>query len=302
MRARVVLTVVIAALAAAPTALAAFPGKNGTIAFIKSKHGNPDIWVMGPKGGKETDISRSPKAFESAPVFSPNGRTIAFLWSNRSGSRNGIGIVNSNGKGLRHLTNIANSQEFYERPGFTPDGQTIVFTCGHNDASGEPVFAICSMPASGGAQKQLFGGAGLPRNAITSPVGPQVVFLVIDPNGQGEDILDVSALDGSNAVPIGGVTPMSDWSPDGRSFVYEDHLAVTTRAADGSGTPTHIADRPMRDDDPSFSPDGRLVIWENEATHDLWIANSTGGGLKNMTHQPGFEKQPTWGRAVKGKH
>ena len=288
---------VIAALATAPNALAAFPGKNGTIAFIRGKHGPPDIWVMGPTGGRERDITRTPRVLESNPVFSPNGRTIAFLWSNRSGLRNGIGIINSNGKGMRHLTNTANSQEFYERPGFTPDGKSVVFTCGHNDSNGEPVFAICSMPVRGGPQKQLFDGPGLPRNAVTSPVGPQVVFLTIDPSGQGEDILEMSNLDGSNAVPIGGVTPMSDWSPDGKRLVYEDHFAVTVRAADGSGSPTQIADRPRRDDDPSFSPDGRLVIWENEATHDLWIANSTGGGLRNLTHQPGFEKQPSWGRA-----
>jgi Tol biopolymer transport system component len=293
-RARIVLTAAIAALAAAPNALAAFPGKNGLIAYTQIKHFSPDIWVVGPKGGKGRDITRTRRVREVSPSFSPNGRTIAFYWTNQSGIKQGIGTVGSNGKGLRHLTTGNGTSDFYGAPSWSADGKSILYTRGHNDANGEPVFEIWSIPAGGGAQRRLIGD-GQPRLSVTSPIGPQLAYLTVDPLGQGEDVLQTSDYNGANAVRVGGQAPVSDWSPDGKRFVYIAHLAVTTRAADGSGSPLQIAKGPRRDEDPSYSPDGRFVIWSNEATHDLWIANAGGGGAHVFTHQPGFAKEPSWG-------
>lgn len=296
MRARIVLTVLIAALAVVSAAHAAFPGGNGLIAFQQIAHFSPDIWVVGPKGGTGKDVTRTRGFAELSPSFAPGGRTIAFLWTNRSGTRIGIGIVNSNGKGLRHLTSGNGASDFYTAPSWSSDGKSILYTRGHNDASGEPVFEIWSIPAGGGTQQRLI-TAGSPRLSITSPIGPQLAYLIIDPLGQGEDVLQTSDFNGSNVVRVGGQAPVSDWSPDGKRFVYIAHLAVTTRAADGSGTPTQIGKGPRRDRDPAYSPDGRYVIWSNAGTHDLWIANAGGGGAHVFTHQPGFAKAPSWGPA-----
>jgi len=296
-RALLVLTAVIAAaLAAATPASGAFPGKNGLIAFVQVKHFSPDIWVVGPKGGKGKDLTRTRRFTELSPSFSPDGRMIAFLWFSRSGIQQGIGIVGANGKGLRHLTTGNATSDFYEHPSWSADGKRILYTRGHNDSSGEPVWEIWSIPAHGGAQQRLLSD-GSPRLSVTSPIGSQLAYLVVDPLGQGEDVLETSDFSGANVVKVGGQAPVSDWSPDGKRFVYIAHLAVTSRAADGGGAPTLVARGPMRDEDPSYSPDGRFVIWSNEATHDLWIANAGGGGAHIFTHQPGFAKEPSWGPA-----
>ena len=51
-----------ASLAAAPAALAAFPGRNGLIAFQKSKGGlYKDLYVMQPNGKHQRDITNTPK-------------------------------------------------------------------------------------------------------------------------------------------------------------------------------------------------------------------------------------------------
>lgn len=297
MRARIVLTAAIAALAVAPGAHAAFPGKNGLIAYSQIKKGSEDIWVVGPKGGKGRDITPTRAFRETAPSFAPNGRTIAFYWTNRSGSQQGIGIVGSNGRGLRRLTSGNGMSDFYGFPSWSFDGTRLIYTRGHNDASGEPVFEISSMPANGGAQQRLIGD-GQPRLSITSPLGPQLAYLIVDPLGQGEDVLQTSDFNGANVVRVGGQAPVDDWSPDGHRFVYIAHLAVFTRAADGSGTPTQIGKGPRRDRDPAYSPDGRFVIWSNNGTHDLWIANASGGHAHVFTHQPGFAKDPSWGPAA----
>ncbi|HEY7633414.1 MAG TPA: hypothetical protein VH817_22120 [Thermoleophilaceae bacterium] len=295
MRARIVLTVLAATLVAPPLAEAAFPGKNGLIAYVQSKHFSQDLWVVGPKGGKGKDITRTRKFAETAPSFGRDGRTIAFNWSNRAYTKQGLGIVGSNGKGLRHLTAGSPTSDFYGPPSWSSDGKSLVYTRGHFDASGEPSFEIWSIPARGGTQQRLL-AADQPRLSITSPIGPRLAYLIVDPLGAGEDVLETSDPGGSNVVRVGGPVPMSDWSPDGQRFVFMSHLAVATRAADGSGTETRIADGPLRDSDPSYSPDGRFVIWSNEATHDLWIAKANGGGAHVFTHQPGYAKDPSWGR------
>jgi Tol biopolymer transport system component len=279
---------------APPLAEAAFPGKNGLIAYVQIKHSSQDIWVVGPRGGKGKDITRTRKFAEQAPSFARDGRTIAFNWSNRAYTKQGVGIVGSNGKGLRHLTVGSPTSDFYGTPSWSSDGKSLVYTRGHFDASGEPLFEIWSIPAHGGTQQRLL-SADEPRLSVTSPIGQRLAYLIVDPLGQGEDVFETSDFGGGNVVRVGGTVPASDWSPDGQRFVYGAHLAVETRAADGSGTPTQIADAPRRDSDPAYSPDGRFVIWSNEGTHDLWIAKASGGGAHVFTHQPGFAKNPSWG-------
>lgn len=301
MRARIVLTALVAALAAAPAAHAAFPGKNGLIAFQKSKNGRSDIWVIGAKGGKERDLTKTPAIFETAPSFSPNGRTIAFYWlsseSTRAGQKNGIGIVNSDGTRLRTLTSGNMASDFYERPAWTADGKNIVYTRSHNDANGEPVNATWTVSAHGGAQRQITPDHTL--DAITSPIGRQLVYLEFNP--AGDDFLKLTDASGANPVTIGGPPNMTDFSPDGQRLVYDHESKILVRSISPGATPTQVADEGANDLDPAFSPDGRFLVWSNEGTHDLWVANSNGGGARNLTHQPGFEKDPSWGRAAKSK-
>jgi Tol biopolymer transport system component len=82
--------------------------------------------------------------------------------------------------------------------------------------------------------------------------------------------------------------------------VYESNHGIYTSAIDGSSE-VKLADLPTVDEEPSYSPDGRWVVWTNENTHDLWLVAAGGGRPKNLTHQAGFEHGSTWGRPVKKK-
>jgi Tol biopolymer transport system component len=289
----------LAALAAAPAANAAFPGKNGLIAFQKVKKTSSEIYVMGPKGGKERDVTNTPRVVETAPAFSPNGRTIAFVWAafGTSGHQNGgIGVVNSNGKGLKHLTisNIDTDPVF--GPTWSADGKSILYEREQPVVGSLAPVTIWSISPTGGAPHQVTAGSDL--FVLASPLGKQLAFVHAEPNGDpnADRQLEVTNLSGGNPTVLGAGVPISDWSPDGKRLVYSGPgNAIWTLPVSG-GAPTKIADEPTQDQDPAFSPDGRFVIWTNEATHDIWIAKSDGSGARNLTHQPGFEKDPTWGR------
>ena len=293
MRARIVLTALIAVLAAASNALAAFPGKNGTIAFRKVTAGFEDIWIISPSGGKERDVTRTRRIRETEPSFAPNGRAIAFVWSDGSGRHGGIGVVDSDGTRLRHLTSGVNPDDFYDFPHWTADGRSIAYLRSHNDANGEPVDATWSIPANGGPQGQIT--PDYTHAAVTSPIGSQLAYLEFNP--LGNDFLKLTDENGANPVTVGGPPMVTDFSPDGQRFVYAHESKIFTKPVNGEGSPTLVANEGANDLDPVFSPDGRFVLWSNEATHDLWIARSNGRGARNFTHQAGFEKTPSWGRA-----
>src|ERR1700694_575172 len=69
----------VAWLAAAAPAGAAFPGRNGLIAFWGGDlQSNPQIYVMNPDGTGITDLSRSPGTFDALPRWSADGSKIVF--------------------------------------------------------------------------------------------------------------------------------------------------------------------------------------------------------------------------------
>jgi CHRD domain/WD40-like Beta Propeller Repeat len=72
-------------LASGRSAEAAFPGKNGEIAFVSTRDGNSDIYVMNPDGTGQTSLIPGPDSNEQFPAFSPDGEQLAFS-SDRDGN------------------------------------------------------------------------------------------------------------------------------------------------------------------------------------------------------------------------
>jgi Tol biopolymer transport system component len=287
-------TALAATLALAPAALAAFPGKNGLIAFDKSKGAVPDIWVLDPKTGKQKDLTRTPQVYETQAAFSPDGRTIAFAWVDYRRKTNGVGVIGSDGKGMRHVTS-GDEDSFMYQPSFTSDGRTILFTKRSDPNSGYSIFGVSP---KGGAQRQITFGGSPEGEADLFPVGsPDGRFAFLHDSLAAPPFNQVAPLGGGAAVPAGS-HPVSDWSPDAKRFVYETNHGISSSATDGSGE-VQLADLAKKDLDPSYSPDGKWVVWTNEASHDLWIVPAAGGSPRNLTHQAGYEHGPSWGRAVK---
>jgi TolB protein len=298
-RARIVLTAAVAVAVLAPVAHAAFPGKNGLIAFDKAKKGLGDIWVMSPSGGKPRDVTATKHFLESSASFAPSGRTLAFVWFNVAlpGRQNGgIGVVNSDGSGYRRLTTANADSVSYFNPRFTADGKTIVYWKSRPSATGLDS-SVWVMPAKGGAERQLTSGPDCCE--LPSPDGRHLAFVHMDPNAPDQAFV-IADPGGANPVQV-GTHSASDWSPDGGKFITEGpRNDIFTFAADGSNF-ARLVGEPAHDETPVFSPDGRFVVWTNEATHDLWISGSNGSGARNLSHTPGFEKDPSWGKAAKAK-
>lgn len=288
----ILITAMAISLAAAPATFAAFPGKNGQIAFDKSKGGlYKDIYVMKPNGKRQRNITNTPKVTETDPSFSPNGRKLVFLFTTADYKHSGIGVVGADGTGMKRIVN-GKYDEAFQSPSWTKDGKSIVFT---RLQGTNPPSHVYTVGANGGSQRQLTFDDDVQDFAPhSSPASGQIVYYSYPP--------------GSHAFEfwVGSTTPLAeheanDFSPDGKRFIFQRDHDIYACAIDGSGL-VKLAGLPKVDEAPVWSPDGRKIIFTNEASHDIWIANADGSGLKNLTRAPGFEHNASWGVAAKSQH
>ncbi|MGD9810787.1 MAG: hypothetical protein AB7U35_05545, partial [Sphingobium sp.] len=83
-----------------------------------------DIYLLGAKGGKARAISHG-MAYDSQPVFSPDGKHILFL-SDRSGAEN-LWMMNADGSSPRQIS-LYDDDPIWVSPAWSADGGTVYVT------------------------------------------------------------------------------------------------------------------------------------------------------------------------------
>jgi len=90
---------------------------------VEENRGATDIWLVPTKGGKARPLT-SDKAADNSPVFSPDGRSIAFLSKRADDKETQIYLIAVDGGEARRLTQVptgANAIKWF------PDGQRLAF-------------------------------------------------------------------------------------------------------------------------------------------------------------------------------
>ena len=116
-----------------------------------------DIYKVSAKGGTATQLTTQ-ESYESSPVWSPDGKQIAFA-SDRQGNFDVFVMPSDGGAAQRLTTNSAG-----EIPSaFTPDGKYILFSAAIQDPAGSALFPSPAMtelykvPTTGGRTEQVLG-------------------------------------------------------------------------------------------------------------------------------------------------
>ena len=116
-----------------------------------------DIYKVSAEGGKAVQLTTQ-DSYESSPVWSPDGKQIAFA-SNRYGTSD-LFIMNADGGEAKRLT----CRSVSEVPSaFTPDGKYVLFSAAIQDPAESalnPVGALTELyrvPVTGGRTEQVLG-------------------------------------------------------------------------------------------------------------------------------------------------
>ncbi len=239
-----------------------------------------DIYAVDASGGKARPILRG-LAFESQPVFSPDGRRIAFV-SDRSGNEN-LWIADADGGNPRQLSQIDDNTEFTS-PAWSPDGRFVYVSRIRPDRG---LFEIWAYDVAGGTGLPVFRENG--RNALgvaASPDGRHVYYASKAGRFASSDALplwsiqrrDLATGDEETVVTAQGSAMRPVLSRDGRKLLYATRLKDGTalRLRDLETGDDRLVAYPVQMDEQeswptldlipryAFTPDGEAVIFAHE--------------------------------------
>jgi Tol biopolymer transport system component len=264
------------------------------IAFVSSRSGNNDIYVMNTDGSQLVNLTGDP-AGDLQPAWSPDGTRIAFV-SNRSGN-NDIYVMNADGSQQMNLTSH-DAEDIH--PTWSPDGTRIAFASSRGGGTN-----IYTITPAGEEVVQLTRAPGINEAPVWSPDGTRLAFVSNRDNGNWE-IYTMNA-DGTDQVNI---TNAADddrdpaWSPDGTRIAFVSNRAgdweIFLMNVDGSAQ-TIFNDTPDDDGGPAWSPDGAQMIFHTlvfvsgeSPNYEIYRVNLDGSGLQNLTSHPATDIQAAW--------
>ncbi len=188
--------------------------QDGRLAYITYKGGAPEIWGQKRSGTphvKLYPVGTQPLGQCSAPAWSPDGKRLAFVQSDRRGNSD-IMVLDLEGGRVRRLTdsNCINTE-----PSWNPAGTQIAFT---SDREGTP--QIYLMEDDGSNVRRLTTEGSYNASPAWSPNGVMVSYVS---RFEGKFDLFVFKLGEGKAYQIttGLVSSESPaWSPDERKLVF----------------------------------------------------------------------------------
>jgi Tol biopolymer transport system component len=279
------------ALPATP-ARAAFPGRNGKIAWSKLffTH-DAEIFVMTPDGSHPHALTANDRS-DFDPAWSADGRQLAY---SSSGADADVWVINADGTGDHDVSNDPHGPDI--QPAWSPDGAHIAFVKQDFDGTS----AIWVMDADGSNQLQLTGSGAVSVRPNWSPDGTKIAFAS---NGAGNFELYTVAPDGTNRTRLTFTeTSQEDnpnWSPNGLLIAFDACVSPTNPcpgspnneifAMRANGTDRRqLTDDPKIDANPAWSPDGTEIVFRSDRAPDgtqLWKMNADGSGVVQLTFVP----------------
>ena len=275
----------VAMLATPDEAKAAFPGKNGLIAFGSDRDGDSEIYKMFPDGSNQTQVTHN-NTNDAVPAWSPDGTKIAF------GRLDKIFVKDTTNGQVVRLTGNAGRSSF--DPTWSPDGTKIAFDS--NRDGDQEIYTMNSSDGSG--VRKLTDNENFEVQPTWSPDGTKIAFnrdydiWVMDADGIHQTNL-------TNSPQLSEYSP--DWAPDGTKIAFEKwggdlgfQTDIFLIKSDGSGLVNLTNTPDVSEDDPAWSPDGRKVAY-SVSFNDIWKINADGTSPKNITNTPGTsEISPNW--------
>ncbi len=277
---------------AAGPAHAAFPGRNGLIAWSKVFFTrDAEIFVMRPDGSDQHQLTHNDRT-DFDPAWSADGSKLTY---SSSGADADVWVINSDGTGEHDVSNDPNGPDI--QPAWSPDGSRIAFIKQNFDGTS----GLWVMDADGANQKPLTDAETINVHPNWSPDGTKIAF-ASDRDGNFE--LYTIAPNGGGLTRLTFTAEQQDdnpnWSPDGGRLAFDSCVSPTypcpgspnyeifSMRADGSGR-HRLTNDPSIDWNPAWSPNGVQIVFRSDRSPDgteLWKMNADGSNVVQLTIGP----------------
>jgi dipeptidyl aminopeptidase/acylaminoacyl peptidase len=268
---------------------------------LDANRGISNIWLVPVSGGAAMQLTQS--GHDSSPVWSPDGKTLAFL-SSRSGNSE-VYLLSMDGGEAQQFTYLSTGADIVK---WSPDGKTIAFT--------SSVYPDCKDDAcdsSRDAEKE--------KNKVKAHVAENLLYrhwthwnegkrghlfvIGLEPGATPRDLTQGANYD----VPPderGGPDDLN-FSPDSKEICFTavtDKVEAISTNGDlftvpvSGGEPKRITSQPGFDGNPVYSPDGKYIGYHAQLTAgyeaDRWrvmLYDRSSGKIDNLSE--GFDRSAT---------
>jgi dipeptidyl aminopeptidase/acylaminoacyl peptidase len=257
-----------------------------------------NLWMVATSGGEALQLTQS--GHDTSPVWSPDGKTIAFL-SSRSGTSQ-VYLLSMDGGEAKEFTHLSTGADFVK---WSPDGKMIAFT--------SSVYPDCKDNACNSARD-----VEKEKSKVKAHVYEQLLFrhwthwfegkrghLFIVPADESAAPRDLTAGANYDVPPDERSGPGDiNFSPDGKELCFTavtDKVEAISTNGDlfivpvAGGEAKRITTNPGFDGNPVYSPDGKYIVYHAQLTpeyeSDRWRVilydRQTG---KNENISEGFDR------------